>query len=73
MIRGDFEYISKKSLERSSELKSNYMKEILSCENRIQCEELLGKSISLVFDATPRQGDVFNVVARFVDVAKVKY
>ena len=68
LMRSNLEYIGKKSLEQSGDLKANYIPALLKAEMTLQCEEVKDKHISLFFDATPRQGDMFNAIARFVDI-----
>ena len=67
-MRSNLEYIGKKSLAQSADLKANYVPALLKAETNLQCEELRDKRMLLFFDATPRQGDVFNIIARFVDI-----
>jgi hypothetical protein len=67
-VRTAMEDISKKSLEGRSAVVSNHLKSILDAELELQIEELKGKKISLCFDGTPRLGDVFAMVARYVEV-----
>ena len=54
-MRSNLEYIGKKSLEQSGDLKANYVPALLKAEMNLQCEELKNKRILLFFDATPRQ------------------
>ena len=68
-MRKDLEYIAKKSLQRSGDLKANYISMILKEEIIMQREELRGKIVFICFDATPRQGDVFNLIARYIHVS----
>ena len=70
-MRRDLEYIGKKSLEPSDDLKANHLSSILKAEVKLQCEELREKVISIFFDATPRPGGgtIFNLVARYIFVS----
>lgn len=49
-------------------LKHQFLKSILKVEEEQLLHELRGKIVSLIFDATPRMGDVFALLARFVSV-----
>ena len=63
------------SLENSQCLKRNYLRAILKLEVDEQCKEVLNKTVSLIWDNSPRLGDVFALLVRFVieeeDIIKV--
>jgi hypothetical protein len=66
-MRKCLEDITLHSIGPSKELKSDYISMIQDAEEALQATEIVdGTLVSLVFDATPRQGDAFNVIARFV-------
>jgi hypothetical protein len=62
----------KKSLEGANTIVATHIKPILNAEIALQIEELKGKRVSLCFDGTPRLGDVFAMVARYVEENKGK-
>ena len=64
----------KKPLACHNMLATDYIERILSEEVDTQLEELKGKQVSVCFDATPRMGDVFALIARYVETtAEGKY
>lgn len=65
-------YIKGLSLTNAQSLKTDWLKIILEDEKKMQYTELRDKIVSLIFDATPRQGDVFACIARFVEEADGK-
>jgi hypothetical protein len=67
-VRSAMEDMSKLSLEGATMIVANHITPILNAEIELQIEELKGKRISLCFDGTPRLGDVFAMVARYVEV-----
>jgi hypothetical protein len=66
-IRPALEDMCKKSLACHNMLASDYIEQIFSEEVDTQLEELKGKQVSVCFDATPRMGDVFALIVRYVE------
>jgi hypothetical protein len=56
------------SLGSAKNLADEYIPLILQGEEEEQCSELSNKTVALIFDVTPRMGDVFAFLARFVEI-----
>jgi hypothetical protein len=67
IIRPALEDMCQKSLGSSNMLASENIQKIFLQEVDTQLEELKGKQVSLCFDATPRMGDVFALIVRYVE------
>ena len=61
------EDMCEKPVASHSMLASEYIPKIFSQEVDTQLEELKGKQVSVSFDATPRMGDVFALIMRYVE------
>ena len=70
VMRGYLQEISNLSLTDVNALKREYVPKILAMEKDLQCQELAGKVVSIIADATPRQGDLFALIARHVEVSE---
>ena len=66
-LRGPLEELCSRPLASSGALSHDYISKIIATEEELQVEELMGKKIALCFDATPRMGDVFALIARYVE------
>ena len=66
-FRGWLQDLSKQKLAHPHDLKSDYVHELLSEEEALQRNELRDKMQSIIYDATPRQGDLFGMVSRSMD------
>jgi hypothetical protein len=67
-IRTTLEDMTKLSLKGRTSILANHLQPIIAGGLELQIEELKGKKVSLCFDGTPRLGDVFAMVARYVEV-----
>jgi hypothetical protein len=68
ILREALDDICSKSLGSTNNLAAEYIPLILQGEEEEQCSELSNKTVALIFDATPRMGDVFALLARFVEI-----
>lgn len=60
--------MAKKKLMNAQDLSAEFIPIILEKEETLQRTEHRDKKISIIYDATPRGGDTFGVVARKIDV-----
>eukprot|EP00978_Attheya_sp_CCMP212_P031566 scaffold119902_cov40-Attheya_sp.AAC.1 len=67
-LRTWLEHETKKSIGPADKLLSTYVKDLLKSEIAQQKEELANSAIAIIFDATPRIGDFFAMVARRIDL-----
>jgi hypothetical protein len=67
-LRTWLEHATKKSIGPAGKLLSTYVKDLLKSEIAQQKEELANSAIAIIFDATPRLGDFFAMVARHIDL-----
>jgi hypothetical protein len=72
VLRKFIEGVSEDSLDHSSNLKCDYIPKLLALEEQELERELRGKQFSIVFDATPRMGDVFALIVCFVSHDETK-
>ena len=70
VIRPALEDMCQKPLAFPNMLASEYIEQIFSQEVDLQLEELKGKQISVCFDATPRMGDMFALIVRYVETTE---
>jgi hypothetical protein len=59
-------------LSDTSHIKKDYLDKIFKMEKDLQEQELQGKHVSIIADATPRMGDVFSLITRCVSVLNHK-
>ena len=72
-LRPFIERKTKLSLTHSSHLARDYTTDLLEEEEDLQTDEFKGSVCSMGFDATPRQGDLFALVLRKIEVnAEIK-
>ena len=67
-LRPWLEYETKKSIGPVDKLLSTCTKDLLKSEIAQQKEELANSPIAIIFNATPRLGDFFAMVARHIDL-----
>jgi hypothetical protein len=67
-LRIYIEGITQMPLDSAQKLKPVYVKKLLRIEENKQIEELKEHNVGLVADETPRMGDVFAMILRFVQV-----
>jgi hypothetical protein len=72
VIRPALEDMCQMPLASSNMLASEYVEKIFEQEVDKQLEELKGKQVSVCFDATPRMGDVFALIVRYVETVEGK-
>lgn len=73
LLRPFLETHTNKSLSAVSNMKREYISPLLEKEVHLQMEEVKGKVVSIIADATPRQGDVFALIVRFVAISPVDH
>jgi hypothetical protein len=72
LLRKFIKGIYEDSLDHSSNLKCEYMPKLLAQEEQELDRELRRKQFSIVFDATPRMGNIFTFIVRFVSQDETK-
>lgn len=70
VIRPALEDMCQQPLAPPNMLVADYIEKIVLQEVDTQLEELKGKQVSVCFDATPRMGDVFALIVRYVEITK---
>jgi hypothetical protein len=72
VLKRFIEGIPEDSLDHSSNLNCGYIPKLLALEEQELERELRGKQFSIVFNATPRMGDVFALIVRFASHDETK-
>jgi hypothetical protein len=70
VIRPALEDMFQQPLAPPNMLVADYIQQILLQEVDTRLEELKGKQVSVCFDATPRMGDVFALIVRYVEITE---
>jgi hypothetical protein len=66
-VRRFLEKHTRLSLASASYLKREYVAPLLKLEVETQMKQVFGKTMSVIADGSPRQGDVFVLIVRFVE------
>jgi hypothetical protein len=72
VLRHFIQDISDHPLSETSHTKKDYLDKVLKMEKNLQEQELYGKHVNNITDATPRMGEMFALIARFISVLDQK-